>query len=239
VAFRDEIAREIAALYGFIESISNACFQPPRSAAYTDSSERFFSYITNLAEHTLRYLSRFPVEIDGSDEDFQGSRHELSEIRRVWRELHRFIKPATDADTLNQPTALIDALLKRVKQLKGFDDEDYAIFHTAEFSYLQVNPILMDRAVAALAAIVGAGSLSKPNLIGIPNSQGTALFLNCLVAHEIGHFVFEKKNVRVLLIPEIETAFAQAIGEQFQKKDLPYRSKLIDLIAKMVGGTIL
>jgi hypothetical protein len=232
VSIREEVAREISALYGFIQSVSAACLQPPRSAAYTDFSERFFEYILRLSERSLEYLSSYPVEVEGTDEDFQDSRRELSIIRRAWRELHRFIKPAVDADTLNQPTALVEAMLSRLEQIPGFEGTEFAIFHTDEFNYFQVSPVLMARAVDGLAAIVGAQDLLKPALIGIPSSQGASLFLNCLVAHEIGHHAFGKKSVRPWLVAEIETALAQVIGDKYSKGNLPDRSTTIDLLAQ-------
>jgi hypothetical protein len=232
VALHDQVAREIAALYGFVESLAAACLPPPTSVAFTDASERFFQYISTLAECTKKYLASYPVAVDGSDEDFQETRRELTTIRSAWRELHQFIKPAAEADTLNQPGALVSAMLQRVRLLPKFEDADFAIFHTDTFDYLQANPILINEAAAGLASIVGASGLSAPILIGIPNSQGKSVFLNCLIAHEMGHYVAGKHFLRSFLIPEIEVALAGVLGDKYTKQDLEERSSSFNLLAK-------
>lgn len=229
---RDQIAQEASALYGFVESISSACTPPPRSVAFTDASERLFQYIAALSTKTKQYLKDYPVELEGSEEQFIESRRELSTIRIAWREIHQFIKPAVHADTLNQPTALIAAMLQRLKQLPGFEASDFAIFHTDTFDYLQVNPVFVNQAAAGLAAIVGAEGISKPILIGIPSSQGTKLFLNCLVAHEMGHYVFGQRHLRPLLIAEIESALRQTLGNKYAGQGLQDRSFHFGLLAK-------
>jgi hypothetical protein len=88
VSLADQLARERSALFGFVESISASCTQPPNTVAFTDPSERFFRYINQLATQTKLYLTVHPVATDSTDEDFQDSRQELSTIQSVWRELH-------------------------------------------------------------------------------------------------------------------------------------------------------
>src|SRR4029077_10692916 len=150
--------REASALYGFVDSVSALCSRVPQSVAFTESSALFFRHIDQLAAATKRHLDAFPSEDveTATDEEFHQTRDELRTIRGVWKELHQFIKPATDADTLNQPSALISAILRRPRNLPELQDADFAIFHTNSFDYLQVNPTSIRRAARGLAFIVGA-----------------------------------------------------------------------------------
>ena len=155
---RNQLVREVSALYGFVDSVTASCTRIPQSVAYTESSARFFQYIEQLTAATKRHLDGFPLEKmeTAAEDEFHEIRDELFTIRRVWKRLHQFIKPATDSDTLNQPTALISAMLERTRKLPELQDADFAIFLTDTFDYLQVNPTWIRGAARDLAFIVTA-----------------------------------------------------------------------------------
>lgn len=234
LSLRSQLAREAAALYGFVDSISALCCQIPQSVAFTEPSMRFFGHIDDLACATKKHLEHFPArDVDaGTEEDFHHTRDELLTIRRAWQQLHRFIKSAVDADTLNQPTALVMAMLRRTKELPSMETADFAIFHTEKFDYLQVNPSSIRKVVQELAFIVSAdeGFPKGLGLIGIPSSQGKSFFLNCLVAHEIGEYVFAEKSLINLLQPEAEVALEAAGGEAYKKGDKTGKSFQVDTV---------
>ena len=164
----------------------------------------------------------FETHADDDAEGFAESRTELFTLRNAWRELHQFIKPSADADTLNQPTALVAALVNRLRELHGFSSTDFVIFHTDSFDYAQANPQATEVIVAQLARIVDAQQFPADlGLIGIPNSQGDALFLNCLLAHEIGEYAFAKRSdVEAILAGETEAALRNRLGEGFSTKSV-------------------
>ena len=132
---RDQLVREVSALYGFVDSVSVSCTEIPQSVAFTESSARFFRYVEQLATATKNHLAGFPPENleTASEDEFHEMRDELFTIRRVWKQLHQFIKPASDSDTLNQPTALVSAMLERTRKLPGLENADFAIYLTESF----------------------------------------------------------------------------------------------------------
>ncbi len=230
---RNQLVREASALYGFVDSVSAHCSHVPQSVAFTESSARFFQHIDQLAAATKRHLAAFPTgDVETASEDeFHQTRDELLTIRRAWQELHQFIKPAVDADTLNQPSALVSAMLNRAKKLPGLQDADFAIFHTDSFAYLQVNPTSIRGALRELAFIVSAEEFPAGlGLIGIPSTQGSSLFLNCLVAHEIGEYVYAEKSINNYLQPEAEAALEEVFGEEYRKESKTDKSYLIDTV---------
>src|SRR6266849_4279755 len=230
---RNQLVREASALYGFVDSVSAHCSHVPQSVAFTESSARFFQHIDQLAAATKRHLAAFPTgDVETASEDeFHQTRDELLTIRRAWQELHQCIKPAVDADTLNQPSALVSAMLNRAKKLPGLQDADFAIFHTDSFAYLQVNPTSIRGALRELAFIVSAEEFPAGlGLIGIPSTQGSALFLNCLVAHEIGEYVYAEKSLNNYLQPEAEAALEEVFGEEYRKESKTDTSYLIDTV---------
>jgi hypothetical protein len=235
LSLRNQLVREASALYGFVDSVSAHCSRVPQSVAFTESSARFFQHIDQLAAATKTHLTAFPADnVETSTEDeFHQTRDELLTIRRAWQELHQFIKPAVDADTLNQPSALVSAMRNRTRELPGLQDADFAIFHTDSFDYLQVNPTSIREAARELAFIVGAQEFPEGlGLIGIPSTQGSSLFLNCLVAHEIGEYVYAKNFLDNRLQPEAEVALEDTLGEHYREKGKIDRSSLIDTVLR-------
>lgn len=230
---RNQLVREVSALYGFVDSVTASCTRIPQSVAYTESSARFFQYIEQLTAATKRHLDGFPLEKmeTAAEDEFHEIRDELFTIRRVWKRLHQFIKPATDSDTLNQPTALISAMLERTRKLPELQDADFAIFLTDTFDYLQVNPTWIRGAARDLAFIVTAKEFpSGLGLIGIPSTQGRSLFLNCLVAHEIGEYVYSEKLLDDQLRPEVKAALGLVYGVEYETKDKTQKSGLVDTV---------
>jgi hypothetical protein len=219
---RDQLQREAASLYAFVETVSSACAPPPQAVSYSESSSRFFHQIGLLAEHTKKHIANFEQHADDDAEGFIESRTELLTLRTAWRELHQFIKPSADADTLNQPTAMVAALVHRLRELPTFGSTDFVIFHTDSFDYAQANPQATEEIVAQLARIVDADPFpSNLGLIGMPNSQGHALFLNCLLAHEIGEYAYAKRgDVEAILDGEAKIALRNHMGKEFTTKSI-------------------
>lgn len=204
--FSDKIGQEISALSTFVESVALPCVRINRSVAFIDSSEQYFHYISTLAKYTQEYLANLSLE-SMTGEDFDNNRQQLKTIRDTWRDLHPFIRPATNADTLSMPLALVQTLVKRVRQIEGFSRVDFVIFHTDEFNYLQVNPTRFRLVVNKVALTLGAPEFdSSLGMIGMPSSQSSSLFMNCLLAHEIGHYIYDRKSLLGIMKAEAEVA---------------------------------
>jgi hypothetical protein len=224
---RDQLQREVASLYAFVETVSRACAPPPQAVSYSESSSKFFDYISHLAERTKVHIADFERHAEDDAEEFVEARTELWTLRAAWRELHQFIKPSADADTLNQPTAMVAALVYRLHELRGFESTDFTIFHTDSFNYSQVNPSATEDAVTQLARIVDARPFpTSLGLIGIPNSQGSALFLNCLLAHEIGEYAYAKSGVEAGLASDAAAALEKYLGEKFSRESFTLQSRM-------------
>jgi hypothetical protein len=231
---RDHLQREVASLYAFVESVSRACSPPPQSVSYSESSSRFFAEISRLAEHTKKHIAGFEHHAEDNNEEFVEARTELWTLRAAWRELHQFIKSSADADTLNQPGAIVTALVNRLHELRGFESTQFTIFHTDSFEYAQLDPRATENLVAQLARIVDAGPFPADlGLIGMPNSQGNALFLNCLLAHEIGEYAYAKRNIEATLAPYAAVALEKYMGEAFTRQTLAVQSRVRNTLLRL------
>jgi hypothetical protein len=206
-----DLVRDTASLHRFIASISKRR-QPEKT--HRSATEEFLSYIQHLSENAHRYLQDLtnsantpPGDPDLAYFDRQG----LSSIREFWSDLHEFVGPAEDADTLSIPVALIEHLEERVSKLPGLKGSRLVISHTSELNYVEYPRSDLRFHAHAYDSIVtnGPSFPSKMALIAMPYSQDSVLFLNLVICHELGHFVFEERDLEHKLAPAIDDALKE------------------------------
>lgn len=69
------------------------------------------------------------------------------------------------------------------------------------------------------------------SLIGIPYSQASSLFWNCLIPHEIGHYVFGRLALAVKFKKKIEAELMTRIGSAVS---VDLRGQIIELLARWI-----
>lgn len=156
------------------------------------ASELFFEYVKQLGARTKEYLEQFPTKLPIHPPFVKVYRQKLTIIRDCWSELHRYVKPAVDADTLNVPFALMEVFNRRLNELPRFNKVTFTVFHLQQLNYVQVKASwIRDLTEKLVSHIPNAQAFPGDlGLIGIPYSQRCSAFLNALIPHEMGHFVF-------------------------------------------------
>jgi hypothetical protein len=162
---------------------------------FTEPSRRFFAYVSTLGIETQRHLEIFPDYHAKSTHEAAASskRQDLVSLKNAWEHLHKYLKPAIDADSLHLPGPLISALQDSVQSVEAWKKYEFVLFHTNKANYFQV-PSGMARDVANQIAQLVGGTNFPPDLglVGIPYSQASGLLLNCVLPHECAHFIFEE-----------------------------------------------
>jgi hypothetical protein len=211
----ETLLRDATALFSFVDSICSHCDEEGRSAQYLRPSTDFFAYIHELGDGTKAYLNSFSAKAPRDKRLYQHYRQKLETVRYGWFELHELIKAAIDADTLNIPYPLVDSLSRRFCQIRGFEGTRFAIFHFDELNYLQMPISDLKNITERLENIIPDPPAFPPDLglIGIPYSQSSSIYLNCLITHEMGHFVFEKRLLRSRLLVAIQESVEAVYGE--------------------------
>jgi hypothetical protein len=202
---RDHPRHDLTALYAFIESVVGGAAKGP-SAAYGLAATDFFKFVNELATTCRDYIADWKV---ADADEFEHKRPELEEIRGHWRELHKLIKPAFDADTLQVPSAVVDGIARRFRELPDCGNTEFALFHTAEFNYMHVHTAALRGTAKAFRAIVPNAPEFPDNLglIGMPYSQGRTAFANCLVAHEMAHYRYRGTDLERTVKSRVSSAF--------------------------------
>jgi hypothetical protein len=119
VTVSDELVRqEVSELYRFIEPMVRLCSDlRPDYPVFSNESQEFFGHIQRLGEKNLRYLEGAPSDILKDPRLSSTKRLRLLDLRYLWENLHEFLRPALDADSLHLPNPLIAALQVSVNSL--------------------------------------------------------------------------------------------------------------------------
>ncbi|MES2221188.1 MAG: hypothetical protein V4587_09510 [Acidobacteriota bacterium] len=205
---------DTAACFRFVKSTTAACKLGSGFPSYLEPTRELLKYIKELSLSTQDFLANFPSQIPGEPTQFRSKRELLWLIRETWTSLHVYVKPAVDADTLNVPTELVRLLTQRVHLIEKCESLEFAVIHTDKLNYFQFPPGDFEQNASNLGEIVSAQAKFPPNLgiIALPHSQVQHLFMNGLLAHEIGHFVFSKLDcldrIKASLSEGLRVAFA-------------------------------
>jgi hypothetical protein len=219
----DQVRHDAASLYQFIDSIASDCQRIEQYPSYTKPSKLFFTYIHDLAFATKAYVADFVNSLDPASavadpQDFYSRTQVIRTLRMSWFELHNWVKPALDADTLHFPFSLVKALTARLQSLAGFKNAEFAVLHSTQLNYFQIGARQFRDFAQEIGQIVPSAPPFPSNLgiIALPYSQSSNTFLNIALAHEMGHFVFQERNEAARLtsyvLAEIQRAAAQPLA---------------------------
>lgn len=225
----EQVRHDASSLYQFVSSITQHCDSRNPAAAYLSSSERFFKYIIELGQATKTHLMDFPGART-QPAQFLDLRDDIAMLRSSWQFLHLFVKPALDSDTLHLPTSLIQALIERFREIPDYTNTDFVIYHTDFFNYLNVQLNVFKPIADKSADLVkGPHFPEKLALIGIPYSQSSSLFMNCLIPHEMGHHIFGDKALGWKFRPVVEKELQQNFGAALNTLD---RSAITNILVR-------
>lgn len=218
-----DLARDSASLLRLIRSIYGRREETDR--IHRKATHEFLDYVDALGRETEAHLKRLLATVP--DPDFAVvDRQGLVALRDFWSDLHGFVQPSRDADTLHTPGVLIDQLEDWLSEIQGLRECKVVISHTAELNYVQYpRSGLRERAQFYADIVPGApGFPPKLALIAMPYSQEASLFSNLLICHEMGHFVFEELRLEDSLSRHIEQSLRKHIpaSRQHSEPDLSW-----------------
>jgi len=215
----DLVLQEASDLLRFVGTIVDACGNRREDyPVFPAPATEFFDYVYSLGCQTRTFLAAFPYDFISTSvkEIALSKRQKLKTLRKAWERLHEYVKPALDADSLNLPMPLVEALEQMVRQVEDWKDFRFVLFHTSEANYLQVPAERIKDIADEIAREVGGDTFPDAlGLVGIPYSQADTFFLNCLLPHEFAHFIY-----REAALSEISTKIDLAMERLDQELDV-------------------
>ena len=222
---RNSLIHEATSLYRLVDSIDRLVAEHEGSFAYSAANQRFFSEIRNYAAAAKKSVSRI-VESASQTEEESASRYEGELIiqKGHWKTLHTYVKPATEAHTLNLPMPLIELAEGHIRNIPGMGESSVVILLTPALMYYQVPESQLSLDLV---------------FVEVPYSQGPGFFSNLTIYHEIGHHVFDRlaadDHLPFKALAEAqERAFAEKLGQLPSPKNRDWIRGVLDAWTKEV-----
>jgi len=216
----EAVRHDASSLYKFIDCVVLPCAVKTHFS-YTAPAQEFFDFISKLGVATKSHVAGLCKELNddfalANLKAFSLRAQELATLRFSWFELHKYVKPAAEAHTLESPVSLVAALTERLRTLEGFENVRFAVIHTSNLNYFQLQSNHFRTLARQVSAIVDGAPPFPEDLaiVGLPYSQSKNLFLNTLLGHEMGHFSFEKRNEGVSFSNALKTLISKNATKQ-------------------------
>lgn len=187
-----ELRRECADLYRMVEAMRALVTDERAARHYQTGSEKFLDYFEQVASATLKCLQDGSMVTAGGSAELD-ARTTLRNLGGQWALLHEYVKPILDAHTLRLPAPFLELVRKQLRALHGCAGADVAFEASAPFMYAQrVQQDLREQGAKLRTILAHYHAPEFPAmlaLIALPYSQGSSLFANVVLYHEVGHFV--------------------------------------------------
>ncbi len=199
----DQLLRDASQLYRLIDRVQEFVREHEATCAYPSEAQVFLGFVGDVAHRTKAFLQCRILEraLEGrSGLKVAHFRRKVKTLSDSWTRLHDFVKPVVDAHTLRVPSPLLRLLNYQVRSLPMLQNAQVAVEIGGVLNYFQRRHSGLRDIVRQLAQALDQPSLpSFPRDLGIvilPYSQGSALFFNCLLYHELGHYIVEQRSLR-------------------------------------------
>jgi hypothetical protein len=135
-----DLLHEASGIRSLVENLSACCLEQSSFQAYGEASQGFFNYVQELGKHTLSHVQPLvdaALKHKANKLYFQVKRQRLTNVKKFWSLLHRYVKPAADGHTLKIPNALIGNLEKQASSIAGLPKIGIVILVTDQLNYFQ------------------------------------------------------------------------------------------------------
>ena len=177
------------ALHRFAGFIEEYCKEQERSQRYIDALGEFFAMqVVRARERKLgdyvERAGRFQPRIASSR--IVTLQRNILTFKDCLRVLHTHIKPAADAHTLSIPAPLVNLACEQLQQIAGMEHSRIVVLLTPQLMYFQrPHTHVKQQAACVEKEIPEAKFPPKLGFIELPYSQGSSLFTNLAIYHEL------------------------------------------------------
>lgn len=203
-----DILHESARLHRLVNDVALCIVRARANSAYPKPADRFLEFVLRISDRTKEYLLNELVHVDPLIVQDQ-----VKTLSDVWILLHDIIKPIIDGNALSTPYPLVQFLSHQLERLDGFRGCQVVVGCVSRLNYYQHSDTSLREVLDPLDSLIHCGRLKdRIAFVSLPYSSSRSLFANCLLYHEVGHFVFEilgvSKDVHKKFRPLVKKAFS-------------------------------
>lgn len=189
--------QQASRLYRLVDQVDVVVRESLAVRTHSKESVSFLAFVGDAVRATQAFLKDLQIEwINESPERREHFEGKIAELSGAWALLHNFIKPVADAHTLCIPTPLVRLVGDCASRIVRPGPALLAVELVTPLNYIEVGQTGLQEINGLLRAVLGPRNAPRiPDglgIVGLPYSQGSSLFLNCLLFHELGHYIFEQ-----------------------------------------------
>jgi hypothetical protein len=211
---REQVKNEGFCLLALCRDLSAFIESGRTRKTYLHQTEDFLEYIVKSLKSIEKAVRRaVGQKID--DELLKSKLREFDLIKKALSWLYVLTKEAIDADTLSIPYSLTTLLNSIAKKLEEEEDVRLVVLGSSDLMYYKYNLERLRNLTRNLKSVIKNYPV-LPEDIGIlkfPYCAVHDVLVNCILFHEMGHYIYEKTKLEKEFIEKIELDLALFVIE--------------------------
>jgi len=208
-----DLQDEAALLYRFVGEVRSALERARADGKFPQWADAFLDHSLRAAEQTQEEVLADIRRAAEHPERSEAYRTKVAVLTKAWRALHDYVKPIVDATSLRVPYPLVNFLDQQIRRLPELSDVRIIVGVTPRLNYYQHRHTHVRGLVEDLKeAVSGCPDFGQVGFVSLPFSQPQSLFMNCLLYHEAGHFIFEERQLVDDVLPSIAEEVSREIA---------------------------
>lgn len=183
---------------------------------YLLETEEFLKYIVKSLESIEKSI-RNTIEQPIEEELLKSKLREFGLIKKVLSSLYVLTKETIDSDTLSMPYSLTILLNDLVKKIDKLDTTSLVVLSSSNLMYYKYNLDRLRNLTQSISTYVVKDYPVLPSNIGIlkfPYCAAHNVLINCILFHELGHYIYEITNIEKNFIEKIENDLAELVIQE-------------------------
>lgn len=225
---REQVKNEGFCLLALCRDLSEFISSGRTRKTYLHQTEYFLEYIVKSLK-SIEKAVRKAVGQKIDEELLKSKLREFNLIKKALSSLYVLTKETIDSDTLSIPYSLTMLLNDIAKKIEELDSAGLVVLGSSDLMYYKYN---LER-LRNLTRNLGFAIKDYPPLpedIGIlkfPYCAAHDVLMNCILFHEMGHYIYERTKLEESFLRKIEEELAEfVINEDILEKLKPVQPRV-------------
>ena len=197
---KKQVEREGWAVLRLCEELGDHIQEGRSRKTYLIETEKFINYIQDSINIINIYVKDIIQKLreDSIDQELVQAKHRgLGQTKNVLGLLYMLTKDVIDADSLSIPFSLSIFINEKTKEIQGLKNASLVIFGTSDLNFYQRSL----KKLRVLSLVLHEEIVDFPifssdiSILHFPYSTAKQILVNCILFHEMGHFVYENTNM--------------------------------------------
>lgn len=203
---REQVKNEGFSLLALCRDLNEFINSGRTRKTYLSQTEYFLEYIVKSLK-SIEKAVRKAVGQKIDEELLKSKLREFDLIKKALSFLYILTKEAIDADTLSIPYSLTTLLNGIVRKLEKRKNVRLVVLGSADLMYYKYNLERLRNLTRNLKSVIKYYPVLREDIgiLKFPYSAAHDVLVNCILFHEMGHYVYERTELEKNFIQKIET----------------------------------